>query len=126
MNISFKYLKGLGFRKKQKDAGISLARATHAWATLLFGMLVLLGVGAAGASYTFFVATDTNHVVITNPVDTVRYQSADITAALLRYDALREHFIFPSSAATTTTQSPAVLAPYPKDAVATSTPVRVE
>jgi len=126
MTISFKNLKALRFRKRQKDSGISLARATHAWLGLLFGMLLLLGGGAACAAYTFFVASDTNHVVITDPVDTVHYQSSDIAAALLRYDALREHFIFPSPVAATTTVAPVAVPSQQKDRVATSTPIRVE
>jgi|GEM_PF-6110896 hypothetical protein len=126
MNISLKNLKGFRFRKKQKDSGISLARATRGWLTLFFGMFALLGAGVLGAMYIFFVASNTNHVVITDPVDTVRYQSADIQAALLRYDALREHFIFPSLSSATMTQVSTPSSSHQKDTVATSTPVRVE
>ena len=126
MNISFKNLGHLTFRKKQKDSGISAARTTRAWLVLFFGMLVLLGVGAAFAAYMFYVATNTAHVVITDPVDTVHYQSADIQAALLRYDALRDRFSMPALPAASTTPVPIVTPAPQKNTVATSTPVRVE
>ena len=128
MNISFKSVRHLGFGKRKKDTGISIARTTRAWLVLFFGMFFLLGISAVFATYMFYVATDTAHVVITNPVDTVHYQSGDIEAALLRYDALREHFSVPVLPGASTTPTSASSAPIPsqKSTVATSTPVRVE
>lgn len=126
MNISFKSLRRISFGKRQKDAGISIARTTRAWLVLFLGMLSLLGVGAIFATYMFYVATDTAHVIITDPVDTVHYQSADIDAALLRYDALRERFSVPVLPVASSTPASTSAAAPQKGAVATSTPIRVE
>lgn len=126
MNISFKNLSRLSLRKKKKDTGISLARATRTWIVLLCGMFLLLCVGAVFGVYMFYMATDTARDVSADPVDTVRYQSADIDAALLRYDALRERFSVPAIPATSTPPTAAVLQPSSTSTVATSTPVRVE
>lgn len=126
MNISFKSLQHLGLRKTQKDGGISLARTTRAWLVLFLGVLVLLAGGAVFAAYMFVLGTDTARIIITNPVDTVHYQSADIKVALVRYDALRARFGIPVLVSTGTQDAPMVSSSSSAGTVATSTPVRVE
>ena len=92
MTFSFNSVRHLFTRVKQKDVGISHARANRSWLITLVGVCFIVIVGAVAAGYEFMHIEGVDAVLIVDPVETTRYHDAEIKDALTKYDALKEEF----------------------------------
>jgi hypothetical protein len=108
-------------RSARRDPGISLRRANRHWFLALMASVVVT-FAAGMVAYYEFIATQTEDVILTDPVQTARYRAENVQTALERYDSRREGYVIGESKIPSRVQNSGANAP----SVDTEAGIRVE